>query len=506
MLGETPLPAQQRSVFDYMSQKDRERLESIRNNLTAEKPTTPEPSPSIPPASHLPREIDIPQVHPSVAKAALHGFQPFTTDPAKQSRYTAFLNYAADASGSTQLGIGPLPSQRVEDFNKEVADYAKAAAVFKPLSGAMASRFKSAAIVEIGPKVVEGLHTPDISAQETLREDEKEEEKEEDPRMAAVRLGMYGPLTREVTPWLPARLLCKRFGVKPPDVETESGTPESAAGTSAVGKGAPADASSMAPPPLAVTDGSATDAAAVQTESRGSRNLANVGLGEDDDQGRDTLTYQRPAMDVFKAIFASDDEDSDPEVDVADLDQRTSSAGPSTSTTVSQTPRHLVAAEPTQASYEPRTSQPATSAEPEKVDLATFKPTFVPRADRESRKDKDKDKKKEKKKKAATLVSFDAEDEGLQISVSATRRKDKHKTKEKDGEKGDDGERKKKKRKEKEKKDEVEEDDSMWVEKPPPEVVQSLPVDDIPSAFPPETNLEGAAGPPRGRKRAIDFM
>jgi G patch domain-containing protein 1 len=46
-------------------------------------------------------------------------------------------------------------------------------------------------------------------------------------------------------------------------------------------------------------------------QRNGPARLANIGLGEDENQGRDTLTYERPTMDVFKAIFASDDEDSD---------------------------------------------------------------------------------------------------------------------------------------------------------------------------------------------------
>ena len=45
----------------------------------------------------------------------------------------------------------------------------------------------------------------------------------------------------------------------------------------------------------------------------GPRDLANIGLGEDETQGQDTLTYERPSMDIFKAIFASNDEDSDDE-------------------------------------------------------------------------------------------------------------------------------------------------------------------------------------------------
>lgn len=490
MLGETPLPAQTRSIFDYMSQKDRERLESIRDNLTAGAPKTPpERAPSTPPPPLRPGELDIPHVHPSVAKAALQGFQPFIADPVKHSRYTAFLNHAADASGNTQLAIGPLPGQRMEDFNKELADYAKSATVFKPLSGAMASRFKSAAIIETGPKIVEGLHTPDVAAEEP--EEQVEEKKEEDPRMAAVRLGMYGPLTREVTPWQPARLLCKRFGVKDPEVELgtqDSGTPERATGA-----GAPADAGAMAPPPLSITDGSAEGDAA-QTERKGPRNLANVGLGEDEDQGRDTLTYQRPAMDIFKAIFASDDEDSDVGEDEL--------APPATATPApsSAPPSHPPATEPTSVTHVPKTSTPPAAEANEKVDLATFKPTFVPRSDRESRKEKDrekdKEKKRDKKKKAATLVSFDTEEDGLQINVSAA----KHKNKDKDGER-------KKKKKRREKKEDVEDDDSMWVEKPAPEVVQSMVVDNsVLGAPPPEAHPDAVVGPPRGRKRAIDFM
>ena len=107
------------------------------------------------------------------------------------------------------------------------------------------------------------------------------------------------------------------------------------------------------------------------------------------------------------------------------------------------------------------------------------------------------EKDKKKKKQAKTLVSFDdgEEDGGLQVTVKAEKRKDREKDK--------GGERKKKKRKEV--KAEEDDDDSMWVEKPAPEVVQNIDV----SALPPEPSQDGVqdiAGPPRGRKRAVDFM
>jgi G patch domain-containing protein 1 len=50
------------------------------------------------------------------------------------------------------------------------------------------------------------------------------------------------------------------------------------------------------------------------------KDISNVGLGGDETQGRDILTYTRPKMGIFKAIFARDDEDSDDEEDEKDKD------------------------------------------------------------------------------------------------------------------------------------------------------------------------------------------
>lgn len=497
MLGETPLPSQARSVFDFLSQRDRERLEKMRDTLQARADGYTPETPSAP--VHIPGEVIIPDLHPSVAKAALSGFQPFTADPLKQARYTTFLAFASSAASDKQLGMGPSPGQSVDEFNKELADYAKSATVFKPLSGAMASRFQSAAIVEMGPKVVEGLHTPNVSALPEPELAEKEEKKDEDPRTAAVRLSMYGPLTHEVTPWQPARLLCKRFAVREPEVE--------ASDMDAPSSNSHAQETSMAQAaaPLAITDGSG-DAAATEPgeQHKGPRNLANIGLGDDDDQGRDTLTYQRPAMDVFKAIFASDDEESDDEAEQP-TPQAEAPAALQVPLALAKPVEEATAqfgAEPSTVGTHPAGGDSAAhNAADETVDLATFKPTFVPRAEREARKAKSKDHdqdrekhrdKDRKKKHAKALVSFDNDDgeEGLQVVP----KREKHKYK--------DGERKKKKRVE----SKGDDDDSSWVEAPAPEAVQHLDLMAVPTQSANEPSSETPAGPPRGRKRAIDFM
>ena len=524
MLGETPLPAKTRSVFDYLSKKDRERLQAFRETRTETRgePST-QHSPSPGPAPRAPGVVFVPPLHPSIAKAALSGFQPFTADAVKHARYTTFLTFRADSANEDapagKLGFGPFPAQTADEFNKELEDYAKAATVFKPLSGAMAGRFRSAAIVEAGPTVTEGLRfasSGDAEGEGEGGEEDKEEKKvEEDPKTGAVRLGMYGPLTRETTPWQPAKLLCKRFGVKEPEVnlDAQAGEASAKAGFSFATQQEqqqPEASGSVLPIAMiaGVEGGDATDAGAGSSSSRGPRNLANVGLGEDETQGRDILTYERPAMDVFKAIFASDDEDSDDEGIGAGADEDDLNTVPMADR-LDGSPMEVDAV----VGPNPTPTPAATSGE--SVDLATFKPTFVPRAERETRKDRDKDKgrKKEKKDKKtkATLVSFDVEDDGAIPSFGPSAANKKDKRRDKDRDKDRDRERKKKRKEEPAPHRDVmmdvdAEDDSMWVEKPAPDVVKAM-------VFPDDQGRdEAAAGDgreaagQRGRKRAVDFM
>ncbi|KAG2033800.1 hypothetical protein BDR03DRAFT_1071095 [Suillus americanus] len=94
--------------------------------------------------------------------------------------------------------------------------------------------------------------------------------------------------------------------------------------------------------------------------------VANVGTWQDDVQGDVMLTYERPGMDIFKAIFASDDEESDEEKDRMDNVDEVD--------------------EPPAVSTPAKRSKPGLEIKPPPanrivgdVDLATFKPTFIPR-------------------------------------------------------------------------------------------------------------------------------
>ncbi|EJD48090.1 DUF1604-domain-containing protein [Auricularia subglabra TFB-10046 SS5] len=457
MLGETPLPAAPRSVFDYLAPKDRERLRA----LAAGKPGAV-PPPPVP--------IVIPPLEPRVAQAALKGFQPFAADPAKQARYTQYLQSFA-SPGDDVPKLAPRPGQSNADLNSEVAGFANAAKIFKPVSGAMASRFTTASVVETGPKAAEGLHRPSETASyltQPVPEKEREMKLEDPPKVQAAKAGMFGPLTRESEVWFPARLLCKRFGVKDPHPE---GAAAEAAAASVLEKKTQFEQETARLAAAASVGAGVGEAPGDEGSTAAVRkpDLSNVGLGEDETQGRDTLTYERPAMDIFKAIFASDGEDSDDD----------------------GTPLPAVTApETAPAPAKPEPAAPKPKAEDDgPVDLATFRPTFTLRTDR---KDKDKDKDKKDKKKSSkhkdrsakhSLVSFEMEEgvEGPQLGPPTD---------------GKEERRKKKKRKEKERPKE-EEDDAMWVEADVAPAVKSL---DTPA--PAADN----ASAPRGRKRAIDFL
>ncbi|KAF8141436.1 hypothetical protein EV363DRAFT_1412875 [Boletus edulis] len=484
-LGETPLPSAPRSIFEYMSKTDQERIKNIATSRFIGSTTEQE---STPPTSTFPsRRPYIPHTEPHVAQAALQGFQPFTSNPNKQSRYTAYLHAHAEPGSGVSI-TARLPTQTPETYALEMSEFAKAAALFRPVSGAMAGRFTSAAVLESGPEIVEGLHTP--SAEQTFKEphpeqkptaeEEKEEKKEEEPKVHAARLGMYGPMTREIKPWQPARLLCKRFGVKDPDPEMHFDTPEASTSATEDMSQRPTDATGD-------VDGVGTEAHIGPAPLRGKRDLANIGLGEDDDQGDDILTYERPPMNIFKAIFASDDEDSGDERD----DKDKSPEGDGAEVPLSSQPSTVE--KPTPAETPIVVTAVANSTDErvvvnDKVDLSTFKPTFVPRDSAGNGKMSTTKEKKSKKSKAA-LVSFDVDEDGGESLSISTRRE----TKERD--------RPKKKRK----KHREREEEEVWVEKPPPDIVGDLPAE-RPRDDHEAMKVGDVVGPPRGRKRAVDFL
>ncbi|OCF37096.1 G patch domain-containing protein 1 [Kwoniella heveanensis BCC8398] len=428
-LGEEQRISKAKSVYEYMSEKDKERLATLALNA----PPPPPLSMNVPPpvsASRPPvTEIDIPPLSPRTASAALQGFIPYGDDPARQDRYRSYL---VSQTYNTKEPNPVLKTGTIDEINKELMDFASSARIFKPMSYAMSNRFTSGSTslaVSDLKQAKPGLHIFD--AEKAKAEMEKPKAAAEvqvkqhlTPREMAAKTGMYGKMTRETRNFYPVKLVCRRFGVQDPHPE---GDPGSAAEKDSSSGGA----GGMDTMPLPSNDASweskfihqpssakeptpassSAQAATSTGEERQLTSLAEVGMADDANQGRDTLTYTKPNIDIFKAIFASDDEDDDEEEDGED------NSRPGTSASGAQAQAVMKPSDRYEDPF-PAPAQPSVEIKNEgPVDLTTFKPVFKSR-----REDRDGEgsegvngskpkKKKDKGKKRKGVLSFDVGDD-----------------------------------------------------------------------------------------------
>lgn len=322
LLGETALPG--KSVFDFLTPNARSRIATATNNEQL-PPALSEASNQ----STAPKSINslIPQLSSETALTALGrgtaGWMPYAEDLPKRGRYRLFLEIRA---GIRTKGTVPekAPGFSTDDWLKEMQEFAHAAQIFKPMTGMMATRFTNSSNT---PKVASdalGSDTGDIAAtdgvEKLLR---KPSEKSKDPAEEAAKVGMYGPLTREIKEFYPTRLLCKRFNIRPPaHVQVDPGqappefSPEYQG--SASNKTHP-----EAMPQRRLELVGKRDMEELMKERAAGRVSDQESTGQDV-QGRDSMEIQRVAIDpernealekerpgeeVFKAIFGSDSED-----------------------------------------------------------------------------------------------------------------------------------------------------------------------------------------------------
>ncbi|KAK9376992.1 uncharacterized protein V1513DRAFT_436975 [Lipomyces chichibuensis] len=235
ILGSAQDHLQGKSVFDYMTPAQRDRLAKVTGNQQL-PPAKSEVGPSSTPLERNSGERNeaallelVPALDKHQASTALSaGFMPYADDTEKRTRYIIYLEsqsgtravsdlLAFSKSGDADNTPGKL---KVEDWMRELKEFNKAAGLFRPLKGMLANRFTSSANVSTTKtSVVEDdntvlLHGADLKNGLRDRED-----------MSAATMGMYGPLTRRVSIWAPSSLLCKRFGVRVPNMSAvnESG-------------------------------------------------------------------------------------------------------------------------------------------------------------------------------------------------------------------------------------------------------------------------------------------
>jgi G patch domain-containing protein 1 len=309
LLGEQQLPS--KSVFDFLSPAARERLASASGRADL-PPALNEKAP----AGCQPSEAEtrrslwdlVPDLEKATAEAALSrgrgGFMPYAEDEAKRDRYAYFLELKAGKA--TELPQKPQGTG-TDEWAKELREFARAAEVFRPISGLMASRFTSS--VSSGPRLASDA--PDTMPQK---------EESDDPAEKAAKLGMFGPgLTRSRAQFFPTRLLCKRFNVKPP-ANVDPGAADGEDGAAASNTGGTKDVVSQASLDRMMRG------ANWGASSGGGKGFVSGGVeGGDEEVAKparqapdrvdaernEALETQRAGEEVFKAIFGSDDEDDE---------------------------------------------------------------------------------------------------------------------------------------------------------------------------------------------------
>jgi len=317
-LGETQLPG--KSVFDYLSAAARDRLAAAsgKTNLPPGLGEVPEGY-QLPRSSHASLQDLVPVLDQDVALQALNrssdsggGWMPYAEDPLKRERYRTFLEIRA---GLRPTGTGDEIPPRAEgmsmdDWVHELNEFARAAEVFKPVSGLMASRFTSSSS---NSKQADGGNPADPDSLLTFKR-----QKPEDPAEAAAKMGMFGHMTRSMSNFYPPRLLCKRFGVPMPDISNRPPANEQPSTSLGTEDAVQTNASRFSSARYQDDEKAERAPHAPESAARRDQDISGATAADQvtrasvvDPEKNDALEQEKPSMALFKAVFGSDDEDED---------------------------------------------------------------------------------------------------------------------------------------------------------------------------------------------------
>ncbi|KAI9276879.1 hypothetical protein BDA99DRAFT_474765 [Phascolomyces articulosus] len=330
ILGEKPI--EPRSVFDYIPDKSKDRLDSVLKFMVDTGPTD---------STKL---TDFPTISRQQANMALRGYMPFGDNLKKQSRYRQYLENQAgllSEDGEPKTTI-PVPEGLThEQGMKEMDEFAKAARIFRPISAMMSGRFTSASATKTTVEQTSfegGLKTEAQWRKEKEIRDKVEAEKskpveKKSQEAEAASMKMFGQLTRTVKPFYPTRLVCKRFNVRNPhpnhdpskivaEGRTQAGSREALSEEKMdemlrqqnkpkaidFWKNDPA-LNAVIPKPSERPKPSVPESASPTPPPQKSLEQPKL----EKSKTNETLDYERPSMDIFKAIFENSDEEDEEE-------------------------------------------------------------------------------------------------------------------------------------------------------------------------------------------------
>ncbi|NXV16734.1 GPTC1 protein, partial [Cepphus grylle] len=203
-LGEAALKGPALSVLEYLSEKDRERLKEVKQASEQQMK-----------AKMLPRQSRNSRFQPAppddashkwqmllggqLANAGSSDFKPFARNPEKQKRYESFVKSLKQGEKDT-LEHYLDPSMTEWERGREQEEFFRAAMFYKSSNSTLSSRFTRA------------KYEDDVDKVEVPRD----QENDTDDKETAVKMKMFGKLTRDKFEWHPEKLLCKRFNVPDP--------------------------------------------------------------------------------------------------------------------------------------------------------------------------------------------------------------------------------------------------------------------------------------------------
>ncbi|NXE99065.1 GPTC1 protein, partial [Menura novaehollandiae] len=203
-LGETGLKGPTPSVLEYLSEKDRERLKEVKQaaeqqmkaKIVSQQSRNSRFQPASPDdASHKWQML----LGVQLANAGSSDFRPFAKNPEKQKRYENFVKSLKQGEKDT-LECFLDPNMTEWERGREQEEFFRAAMFYRSSNPTLSSRFTRA------------KYEDDVDKVEVPRD----QENDIDDKETAVKMKMFGKLTRDKFEWHPDKLLCKRFNVRDP--------------------------------------------------------------------------------------------------------------------------------------------------------------------------------------------------------------------------------------------------------------------------------------------------
>ncbi|NXN92515.1 GPTC1 protein, partial [Rhinopomastus cyanomelas] len=204
-LGETGLKGPSPSVLEYLSEKDRERLkeakqaseQQMKARMLPQQPQNSRFQPAAPDDASQKWQM---LLAGQLADAGSSDFKPFARNPEKQKRYESFVNSLKQGEKVDTLERYLDPNMTEWERGREQEEFLRAAVFYRSSNSTLSSRFTRAKYEDDDDKV----------------EVPRDQENDVNDKETAVKMKMFGKLTRDKFEWHPEKLLCKRFNVPDP--------------------------------------------------------------------------------------------------------------------------------------------------------------------------------------------------------------------------------------------------------------------------------------------------